>query len=83
MDGGGEDIELAEEAAGEGDSDEGEKEEGEQGGEVGALAGEAGVVVDGAGALVVAADLGEDGEGADVHGGVGGGCMKQAAAMPR
>ncbi len=34
---------------------------------------EAGVVVDGAGALVVAADLGDDGEGADVHGGVGGG----------
>ena len=34
---------------------------------------EAGVVVDGACALVVAGDLGDDGEGADLHGGVGGG----------
>src|SRR5216683_2125030 len=73
VDGGGEDVELAEEASGEGDSDEREEEEGEERGEDGALEGEAGVVVGGAGGLVVAGDLGDDGEGSDVHGGVGGG----------
>ena len=39
VDGGGEDVELAEEAAGEGDSDQREQEEGEQRGEDGALRG--------------------------------------------
>jgi len=72
-DGGGEDVELAEEAAGEGNSDEREEEEGHQGGENGSLEGEAGVVGGGAGGLVVAGDLGDDGEGADVHGGVSSG----------
>src|ERR1700677_1650287 len=73
VDGSGEDVEFAEEAACEGDSDEGEKEESKKGGEVGALAGEASVVVDGTDAFVVAADLGEDREGSNLHGGVGGG----------
>jgi hypothetical protein len=73
LDGGGEDVELAEEAAGEGDADEREQEEGEQRGEDGAAQGEAGEVVDVCGGFVVAGDLGDDGEGSDVHGGVGGG----------
>src|SRR5260370_10058179 len=70
-----EDVELAEEAAGKGDSDQSEKEEAEEGGEVGALLAEAGVIVDGAGALVAAAALGDDSEGAGLHGGVGGGIV--------
>ena len=70
---GGEDVELAEEAAGKGNADQREQEEGKQRGRAGAAQGEAAVVVDGAQGLVVAADLGDDGEGADVHGGVGGG----------
>ena len=73
VDGGGEDVELAEEAAGEGDADQREQEEGEQGGEHGALRARPVKSSMRAGVLVVAGDLGDDGEGADVHGGVGGG----------
>ena len=68
---GGEDVELAEEAAGEGNPDQREQEEGQQRGEHGTAQCEALVVGDGAQRLLVSADLGDDGEGADVHGGVG------------
>ena len=44
-----------------------------QRGEDGALEGEAGEVVEGAELFVEAGELGEDEEGSDVHGGVGGG----------
>ena len=70
---GGEDVEFAEEAAGEGNADQRQEEEGEEGGEDRALCRQAGEVVDRARGLVVAGELGDDGEGADVHGGVGGG----------
>ena len=73
VDGGGEDVELAEETAGEGDADEREQEEGKQCGEDRAAQGEAGKVPGGAGGLIVAGDLRNDSECADVHGGIGGG----------
>ncbi len=73
MDRCGEDVKLAEEASGEGDADQREEEEGEDRGEDGALEGEAGEVVEGAEFFVEAGELGEDDEGSDVCGGVGGG----------
>src|SRR5438045_6238460 len=73
MDGGRKDVELTEEAAGKGNSDQRQKEEGQQSGKVGTLLAEAGIVLDGSGALVVAADLRDDGEGANIHSGIRGG----------
>ena len=63
----GEDVELAEESAGERNSDEREQEETEHCCENRSREGEAGVVVYRAEVLVVAGDLGDDGERADIH----------------
>src|ERR1700722_394569 len=65
-------IELAEEAAGEGNSDERDEEEDEQAAEKRRSIYEAAVVVDEGEMFFVSGDEGDDGEDADVHGGVGG-----------
>src|ERR1019366_10709842 len=63
----GKDVELAKEAAGEGNTNERKQKESEQRGEDRAPHGEALVVLDRAQRLVVSANLGNDGEGADAH----------------
>ena len=70
---GSEGVELAEEAAGEGNADERDEEEDEQAAEQRRAIDEAAEIVDERQVLVVSADQGDDGEDADVHGGVGGG----------
>jgi len=69
---GAEGVELAEEAAGEGNANERDEEEDEQAGEEGRAVHEPAVVVDKRKMFVVSADQRDDGEDADVHGGVGG-----------
>ena len=69
--GGLEDVELAEEAAGERDADQREQEDGEQGGGERLLAAQALEIVDALEALALAGEHGDGGEGAHIHEGVG------------
>jgi len=70
-DGGGEGVELAEEAAGEWNSDERDEEEDDQGAEERRAVDEAFVVGNEGTLVVVAARDGDECEDADVHGGIG------------
>src|ERR1035437_2744441 len=66
-----EDVELAEEAAGERDADQREQEDGEQGGGQRLFAAQALEIVDALEALALARKHGDGGEGAHIHEGVG------------
>ena len=65
-------IELAEEADGEGHTDEGEEAEGEEECGEGVGAGDAGEVVEIFGGVGFALEVDEDGESAEVHDGIAG-----------
>ena len=69
--GGFEDVELAEEAGGDGNAQEGEEEEAESGGGDGLALGQAGEIVEFDALFAGAAEMGDDGEGAKLGGGVG------------
>ncbi len=70
VDGGFEDVELAEEAGGDGQAEEREQEERENGGDDGLAFAEAGEVVELEVLFAGAAELGNDGEGADFYEGI-------------
>src|SRR5260370_41154891 len=69
-DSGLEDVELAEEASGDGQAEQREQEEGENGGGDGLALAEAGVIIEAEVLFTGAAELGDDGEGAEFHEGV-------------